>query len=529
MRLANPTAVEEFDESRRRWLAAACLTTLAAALLTLHQLGAGACRSQPGERGAFAGVWCEFLSGGAVCRDGEANHALIMQQMIDHRVLLFPRMNGQVPMRKPPLYYWLAAALARIGERPVASVFDVRLVAALFGIAGVALVIAFGWSLLGPRAGVLAGLMLSGWHQYIARSRLGVVDSALIFFDTLALFSFVWWLKYEGARPGSREAAIRRGFHYLFAVALGLAVLSKGPIGLAIPGLALLVSIAIERRWNTLRALCAPGPLVVGIALAASWYLVCIWYGQWDLLREQLASENLNRLTGALGQGPPWYYLVRLPFISFPLAALAMIALICALQEPVNADRERSVERDAVRLFAAYFIVTIAVLSLTAYKEHNYLVPLWPPSAVMIAWWVERKLVPRFGEWPLRAALAISIALVAFNYFYNPYAEARVCEGRDFRRAAAEINRMVAPNEPLYSWGFSGGINGKLAPLLFYLRRNAPLVTGKLRDAPFGYVVAASERKSTVATLPPGFTQVGHATWGDGGVVVLYHDGGTAQ
>ncbi|HEY6394240.1 MAG TPA: hypothetical protein VIX12_02410, partial [Candidatus Binataceae bacterium] len=54
-----------------------------------------------------------------------------------------------------------------------------------------------------------------------------------------------------------------------------------------------------------------------------------------------------------------------------------------------------------------------------------------------------------------------------------------------FRPAAEEIRRVVAPAEPLYLFGFEE----EVAPLLFYLDRDAPLLDGRLGDAPPGYVL----------------------------------------
>ncbi|MGH7949712.1 MAG: ArnT family glycosyltransferase [Candidatus Binataceae bacterium] len=512
--------------SGRAWLVAASAVVVASVIVTFEHLGADACRPGP-ERGIIARAWCGLLEGHSVCRDSEGNTALIVQDMVERGNFLFPMMNGQVPMRKPPLTSWLTAAyLATMGQG-VVTPFALRAQAAAAGVLTVVLVIGFGWRLLGPRGGVLAGLILTAWYQFIARARLARVDSLLTFFDTLAVFTLVGWLKFEEAPEQSREARKRVVYHYLFALALGLAVITKGPIGVALPGLAVLVWIGVERRWQTLRRLCAPGPLIAGAVIALSWYAVCAWYGRWDFLREELVKENVTRFVGGMGVGRMMYYLWPVVADSWPLGMLAFMIVAYALFAGSPRDSSESRDRfalDAVRLFSIYFAVTIAVLSLAAFKQRSYLMPLWPISAVMISWWIERKRDRRFGPWIAPSAFATCVALVVFNYFMIRHVEALECSDRDYPHAAAEITRLIDPRAPLYSRGFSGGINGSLAPLVFYLRRNAPPYRGPLEQAPPGYMILRTMREVSAAKMPPGVAIVGSASWGRGKVLVLRRD-----
>lgn len=87
-----------------------------------------------------------------------------------------------------------------------------------------------------------------------------------------------------------------------------------------------------------------------------------------------------------------------------------------------------------------------------------------------------------------------------------PRREAAGCAGGSFQAAAAQINRTVGKDEPLYLYGF----DDDPAPLLFYLDRDAPRVEGKLGDAPPGYVIVPekvwSENESEALDLKPVLT-----------------------
>jgi hypothetical protein len=238
-----------------------------AATLTLHRLGAP-----------------------DVCGFNEAVEGVFVQQMVEHGAYLFPLDNARAPLYKPPLFHWTATALDRLTGATDVTAFNLRLPAALYAIAGVALTIAFAAGFLGFSGALIAGLILCGSYQYIENGRVGRVDMTLCFCETLALFSFAWWLapravrrseafaneaehtsgaqrneraslraafriaslyagRASGGRPSPRGAAkvatpplpgaalkSRReesrprldALRYLFALALGLAMLAKG-------------------------------------------------------------------------------------------------------------------------------------------------------------------------------------------------------------------------------------------------------------------------------------------------------------
>jgi hypothetical protein len=123
--------------------------------------------------------------------------------------------------------------------------------------------------------------------------------------------------------------------------------------------------------------------------------------------------------------------------------------------------------------------------SVAAYKRRSYLLPLWPAAAVMLAWMVKAaaaRMRSRAAPWIYGTLCA---GLIVFNFVFIPNKEVRDCGGDSFRPAAEEIKRVVGPSEPLYLYGFWE----EVAPLLFYLDRNAPELGGKLGDAPPGYII----------------------------------------
>lgn len=476
---------------------------LLVALLTLNRLGAS-----------------------DVCGGDEATVGMIVQQMVEHHHLLFPLENCKIPIYKPPLFHWTATALDyTMGQRIVDS-FNLRLPSALYAIAGVILTMFFAAGLLGMRGAILSGAILAGSYQYISQGRIGRVDMTLTFFETLSLYAFLWWFMRDTSAPPALHS--KRPLHYLLAIAMGLAVLAKGPVGAVLPAAAIVVFLAIDRHWRTLAHLFKPGPLLVGAAIASSWYLACLFGRQMGFLGLQFGSENVGRFFGSLGSMPPWYYIRPLLLNSVPLSLLVPLAVVSALRTGGTAHRDDQREGRAAmcaRFLAIFWIVTLLFFELAAFKRRNYLVPLWPAAAVMLSWWILDRVVPRIGAVAYHAVIATCLFLATVNFFFIPAYELHSCgvplslagtlagplaslEGRSygaqsvsFRNAAAEVNRLAGSGDPIFIYGFSDANE----PFLFYLGRCAPPLRGKLSTIPDGYVVADANawerRKHSTAGL----------------------------
>jgi 4-amino-4-deoxy-L-arabinose transferase-like glycosyltransferase len=473
--------------------AAILAIALVIAVLTLHRLGAG-----------------------DVCTGNEAVEGVFVQQMVEHDHLLFPVENGNVPMYKPPLFHWTAVAIDRVFDLRKVTTANLRLPSALYAIAGALLTMVCAYEIFGLEVAVLAGLTLAASYQYISQGRFGRVDMALCFFESLSLFAFLRWTPRDPTLSG-RDARFESNLPalYLLAIALGLGVLTKGPVGAILPGITIVIFMVVERRGPQIVTMLDPGAIILGAAIASSWYLACYFGGRYAFLNRQLDTENVGRFFGSLGAMAPWYYLKPVLLNSAPLSLLVPVAAVYALLSPIvtspnptsppgrgrdaqraagegassptNSDPTRA--RSAVRLFAIFYFATVIFFSIAAYKRRSYLLPVWPAAAVMLAWWIVTIPPLAYRRAAIRSFAALCAGLVVFNFIYIPRAEVQSCSDDSFRPAAEEIARVVAPADPLYLFGFQE----EVAPLLFYLDRDAPVIDGRLGDAPPGFIVMPAQ------------------------------------
>ena len=150
----------------------------------------------------------------------EPRYAGCMRAMRQSGDYLHPTFNGVPRYQKPVLIYWLMLAGTAVGgDNP----FGLRLVSALSGAATCVLTWAWGRRMLGPGAGRLAACMLATAPIMVVESKMATTDAFL----TLLLTScqFALWTLNRG--PSQVAAAV-------FWMALGLSMLTKGPVGVAL-------------------------------------------------------------------------------------------------------------------------------------------------------------------------------------------------------------------------------------------------------------------------------------------------------
>jgi 4-amino-4-deoxy-L-arabinose transferase-like glycosyltransferase len=485
------------------------------------------------------------LGASDVCGGSEAVMGVFVQQMVEHDQLLFPLDNCKVPMYKPPLFHWTSGVLDYLRGESVVTSFNLRLPSALYATAGAIVTMVFAFKLLGIRGGLLSGAILAGSYQYISQGRIGLVDMTLTFFETLSLYAFFWWFLTDAEAPTAR---LRRPLHYLLALAMGFGVLAKGPVGAILPATAVVAFLVWQKRWRTLREVFKTGPLLVGAAIASSWYVACLIGRRFEFLSLQLGSENFGRFFGTLGSMPNWYYLQPLLLNSIPLSLLmpAAVAAALASRAPGLNESHDSREQTAAlcaRFFAAFWVVTVAFFELSAFKRRAYLLPLWPASAVLLTWWVLARVVPRVGVIAYQALMATCLLLAVGNFFFLPPYELHGCgktlsivemlkwpvesltrrpyadrfQANSFREAATRVDSVVGRNEPLFVFR----IDGAIEPLVFYLGRCVPQLSGSLNAAPAGYILTSVKTWTRQKNGASQLHSILSAPYGDDGLVLL--------
>jgi 4-amino-4-deoxy-L-arabinose transferase-like glycosyltransferase len=292
----------------------------------------------------------------------EPRYAEIAREMVVSGHYLIPRLDYVAYVEKPPLLYWLTSlSFALFGP----TQFAARLVPALAALGGVMLTFWFTARSLGRRRATLAAALLGTAPLYAVLAQVLLTDMLLTLLLTCAFFTFfvVW-------REGGR-------LWPMFYLAIALAVLTKGPIGLLLPavvGLLFLWGVEGKPRQATVRNFhpLAGGTIVAIIALP--WFLLMSWRlpGYADFY---FVGEHLRRFfVASYSHGEPFYF-----YLPVLLGGLMPWALCLPLLW-------RYGTRGPVRSYCALAAgVVLGVFSLANAKLIPYILPALPPLAVLLA------------------------------------------------------------------------------------------------------------------------------------------------
>jgi 4-amino-4-deoxy-L-arabinose transferase-like glycosyltransferase len=326
-----------------------------------------------------------------------------------------PHLGAQAFCEKPPLYYWVAAASIRLlGPGPVPT----RVPNIAYALAGALLVGLLARSAAGRAAALAAGLLM-GTFYLAYRVEIWIATDALLMASVAG--SLVGCYRGLTARRGAPKLAWYTVMHLFLAVGF----LTKNVVAWIVPGLALLVFVAWERRWRELLA----WELYAGLALQAAavipWVLaVAAEPDGARYLRIFFVDNLLGRFTPIEGvgyteghRGWPGKYLVEMPVYLLPWTFAIAAAVAAAWREVrrggADGDASAARERGAWRFAAAAIVPALALLSASTTMRDVYACVLMPGFALLGGLWVERSLAhpARLDRAMIRATLVLLAAV----------------------------------------------------------------------------------------------------------------------
>ena len=297
----------------------------------------------------------------------EGRYSEIPREMRESGDFITPRLNYVKYFEKPVLHYWLtASAQALFGENE----FSGRFFPALAALGGIAFTWSLAGSMFGKKTALYSAAILSTSLAYFAMSRINITDMTLAFFITAALAGF--WLGYVK----------NRRFYLLLYGGAALALLTKGLIGVVLPGGVILCYMILTRQWDIFRsALYLPG-IILFAALSLPWFLaVCIING--DFFYFFFIQEHFLRYTTKMHgrYEPAWF------FVPILLAGLCpWTGLLPAAAGPALHGRNRRFgkdNREELFLFL-WFAVIFVFFSISGSKLIPYIIPVFPPLAILM-------------------------------------------------------------------------------------------------------------------------------------------------
>jgi 4-amino-4-deoxy-L-arabinose transferase-like glycosyltransferase len=354
----------------------------------------------------------------ALLDDADASHAMVAREMLQRHDGVILYMNGIRYLMKAPLHYWaVALSYAVLGQNE----FSTRLPTALAMIGLVLLVNEFARRFFGVRAGLYSGLVACTGAGFFLFTRIMIPEAiyALEFTAIFYLFLRGW--------TGSLNP---RAAYWGAAALTGLAMLTRGLIGVIFPAAILFLFIAATRSWNRWRELRLFSSTAIFLLVAAPWHILASLRAN-SFFWSYFINEHLKRAIGT--RYPPDYEAVPLWLWVgahlvwfFPWSIFLPAALSCVPRPRTWKGLTAEGQTRLLLVLWAGFILLFFSLTFGSRMEY-YSFGAWPAMAMLLGIGLA-KAEEQGKRWLVRmqAALAVVGAALAAVLIAMLWISARV-------------------------------------------------------------------------------------------------------
>jgi len=311
----------------------------------------------------------------------EAHYAETTRELIATGDWLVPTYNDEPFFDKPIFFHWLQSVPMRIlGPTEGAA----RAVPALAALALIGITWWLGIQLAGPAVGVLAALLLATNPGIFGLARYAILDSVF----TALLFGGASLVAFSALRAHPR-------FQYAGYALIAFATCVKGPIAIALSGLAFLIAILFssEARARLLSLRWTAGLLIV-LVIAAPWSVLMLRRFNGAFVEGYILNENIRLFSQSMYTDQPgwWFYLAIIATGFLPWTWLIVGRLYDQARAAIVYRRSPDV---VDTLLWSWVIAILGFFSFSRFKLDHYIFPVAPALCIVCARaWSEQR-VPR--------------------------------------------------------------------------------------------------------------------------------------
>ena len=334
-----------------------------------------------------------------------AKYAAVSRYMFESGDWINPQIKGSPYLHKPHFIFWLSTLSFHIFGM---SLFAFKLPTLLFSVASVFALYKLGKLYYGGQTGKLAALMYATSEMMFLYHN-DLHTDALLTANVVIGVSFL-------AHFLHNKKAINFILGFVF---IGLAMITKGPIGLAVAVFAIGGHLVLKKDWknvfNPVWLLAFP---ILGLVLYPTLKANFNNFG-WEGIEFFFWKNQAGRIQGAYNKGgavdgDPSFYLHTMLYIYLPWSFFALITIghhIKGIFKRKGGDRFR---RHEYMTYAVTIVYTL-ILSVADQKAPHYLYPVTPFLSIIVAQFVFKGIVEnknnKLGKWLLGTRNVMLVAL----------------------------------------------------------------------------------------------------------------------
>ncbi|MCC7185484.1 MAG: glycosyltransferase family 39 protein [Acidobacteria bacterium] len=363
----------------------------------------------------------------------DANEAFYVdtpRHMVESGDYINPQFNGEPRMNKPVLSYWVVAAFYQVFG---VSVTAERVAIALGALGILYAAWLFGRSLGGTTTGLVAALIVATAPRFVMFSRRIFIDVWVTMFMALALACFVL---------AETKPEHRRRYLWLMYAAIGLGVLTKGPIALLFPAATIGTWLLLERRLADLKNFSLISGTLIVLAIVVPWWAVIYAQQGWEPVQAFWLGENLGRYTESMqpGERDIFFYIPVVLGDLFPWTLFLIGGLVWGAKSLWGG------QSSIARLLMLWIVWHVGVFSFSQSKQDLYVFPIVPALAALTACVLVHGL-QHGAKWIGRSAVATAALLAVLGaglvWLFGAKAPTHQIAGADVLAAILVIGALV--------------------------------------------------------------------------------------
>ena len=322
----------------------------------------------------FCLIWFYALGARTLVPTDEGRYAEMAREMVATGDWITPRLNAIKYFEKPPLQVWMTALtfkLFGLGD------WQPRLWTGLCGLFGIALTAYTGRKVFNERVGLTAGLVLASSFLWAGLGHINTLDMGLSGMMTLALCSLL-------LGQSARDARAQRRWMLWCWAGMALSVMSKGLIGLVLPGAVLVLYTVFSRDWAIWKRLQLLPGLLVFFAITTPWFVLVSLQNP-EFPHFFFIHEHFQRFTSKIHRREgPWYYFM-------PILVLGVLPWLTVLGQSLwHSARRESSGFQPKKMLLVWVIFIFFFFSISRSKLPSYILPIFPALALLIALYIEQ-------------------------------------------------------------------------------------------------------------------------------------------
>src|SRR5690348_6413564 len=307
----------------------------------------------------------------ALIEPDEGRNAEVAREMLAGGDWITPHFNNFSYLDKPPVFFWAVASSFKLGGL---SEVSARFPSALAALLTVFLAWLLACRMFEKSTALYAGIVLATSPLMVIFARDVIFDMTLTFFVSAAMVCY--WLRESGLER-------RKLLDVLFFSAMGLATLTKGPVGFLLPLLSVAAYQSLRGKFARLKDLNWLLGLAAFFAVTLPWFIL-VSLRHPDFPRYAFWQESLQRFaTGHSHRaGPIYYYLIIYLAGFLPWSFFLLYAAIHRVKQWRNLRHEQG----APMLFLLSWAgVIFVIFTISRSKLPGYFLPAMVPLGVLMA------------------------------------------------------------------------------------------------------------------------------------------------